>query len=208
MDGVFMKKTVTILFLIVLICGVFGVSEIIRDKQMLKKNLIRLHVVANSDSEFDQAIKMKVKDRITAYLWENMKDVESIDEARAYLQENLCRLEQLSLEVLAENKVADPVKISLKNEAFNKRIYDTFSLPSGVYESLRIEIGDAKGHNWWCVVFPTLCLPATGTEFHDTAVSSGFDEELTNTLSEENGYEIRFFILDCVGKIENFFSFK
>ncbi len=207
-DGVFMKKTVKIILLGVLICSVFGFVNLIRDKQMLKNNLVRLHVVANSDTEFDQAVKIKVKDRITAYLWENMQNIDTIEQAKAYLQENLNQLEQFAYVVLAENNVSERVKISLKKEAFDKRVYDTFSLPSGVYQSLRIEIGEANGKNWWCVVFPTLCLPATGSEFRDTAVSSGFDKDLTSTLAEDKGYEIRFFLLDCLGKIENFFSFE
>ena len=83
------------------------------------------------------------------------------------------------------------------------RQYDTFALPSGVYESLRISIGEAQGKNWWCVVFPSLCMPAVGENFSDAAAGAGFDDGLTNTLQQKKGYEIRFFLLDWLGWLEN-----
>jgi len=85
------------------------------------------------------------------------------------------------------------------------RNYDTFRLPAGVYESLRIVIGEGEGKNWWCVVFPELCLPATAEGFESVAVGSGFSEALSGALTGETQYEIRFFLLDCFGRLENFF---
>ena len=89
-------------------------------------------------------------------------------------------------------------------EEFATRYYDTFTLPAGIYEALRITIGEGEGQNWWCVVFPTLCVGATVEEFEETAHCAGFSDGLTGALTGEDGYEVRFFFLDALGKLENF----
>lgn len=203
-----MKKLVKLVFAFVLIWSLFGIAALFCDGQMLKSNMVRLHVVANSDTDEDQRIKYAVKDEIVSYLQGKMKDIPSVEKAKEYLQENLPQLTSIANMVLKQQGSTHQATVSLCKEAFDKRDYDTFSLPSGVYESLRVEIGNADGKNWWCVVFPSLCIPASSEGFKDAAVSSGFDEELTDTLSADEGYEIRFFILDCFGKIENFFFFR
>ena len=88
-------------------------------------------------------------------------------------------------------------------EAFDVRHYDTFSLPAGVYDSLRIVIGDGAGHNWWCVAFPTLCLPATTEGLDAVAADAGLSESLTKTLSRDSDFEIRFLLLDKLGQLGN-----
>jgi stage II sporulation protein R len=112
-------------------------------------------------------------------------------------------LEDVANSTLTQLGSGDKASVFLTKEAFGIRQYDTFSLPSGVYDSLRIEIGQAKGRNWWCVVFPALCLPTTTDGFEDVAASAGFNESLTDTLTTEDGYEIRFYLLDCIGRLEN-----
>ena len=94
-------------------------------------------------------------------------------------------------------------KVTLCKEVFDIRHYDTFSLPAGVYHSLRIIIGEGQGKNWWCVSFPSLCLPATTAGFSDTAVSAGFSAPLVKSLSGNENYEIHFFFLNQLGKLEN-----
>lgn len=178
----------------------FGVAE---QGKLLQENVIRLHVVANSDSEADQAVKLQVRDAITAYLSPILVDFKSQEEAREYLQAHLRELQEIANEVLAQLGSRDTAVVTLALEEFPRRVYDTFSLPSGVYESLRVRIGDAQGQNWWCVVFPQLCLPATAEDFDAIAVAAGFPESLADALQGEN--EIRFFFLDCLGQLENFF---
>ncbi len=202
-----MKKFAKFVCIIVLICAALVAARLVNDKIILNNHLIRLHVVANSDSDEDQEIKLLVKDEIVSFLQLQMVDVNTANEAEAFLKENLKNIEQLANNILAQLNSKHTAKISLKKEAFDKRKYDTFSLPAGVYESLRVEIGESQGRNWWCVVFPSLCIPATADGFYDTAVSSGFDGGLAETLSGDERYEIRFYFLDCIGKIENFFFF-
>ena len=200
-----MKKLIKLTVILILFSMVFGLQGLIRDKLTLHDNLVRLHVVANSDSAEDQQIKLHVKDAITEYLAPILQSIPSKEEAMQYIRENLLILQALSNGVLERLGVHEKAVVTLQPEAFSMREYDTFSLPSGVYDALRIEIGDGEGKNWWCVVFPSLCLPATGSDMKDTAVSAGFNETLTNTITNKGNYRIRFYLLDCLGKLENLF---
>ncbi len=204
MGGVFMKKTIKLCTSVLLLICLFLLGGVVAQKERLQENLIRLHVVADSDSPEDQSLKLLVRDAVTQHLRPILADTDSVEEAKAVLSNALPELQQLAETVLHSHACTDAVQISLRREAFDTRHYDTFSLPAGVYESLRIQIGTGQGKNWWCVVFPSLCLPATTDGFTDSAVSAGFDSNTAKTLTGE-AHEIRFFLLDCFGKIENFF---
>ena len=100
------------------------------------------------------------------------------------------------------------VEIKIGKSFFDTRHYETFSLPAGEYETLNIKIGEAKGKNWWCVVFPTFCVPATSDGFETVAAGAGFDGSLVGALEGKKEYEIRFFLLDLLGKGENMFFWE
>ena len=174
MDGVFMKKVITIFVCSLLIASAVYLKDVWQDKRVLQESLIRLHVVGNSNSEQDQYVKLQVKDAVVSYLQPLMENVSNKEQAQNFLRDNLATIEQVANVVLEELGEVSRAVVSLGEEAFDTRIYDTFSLPAGIYDSLRIRIGEAEGKNWWCVVFPSLCLPVTSDEFQDTAVSSGF----------------------------------
>ena len=203
MDGVFMKKIIKLTMFMFFVAAVLGIRDLWQDNQTLKENVIRLHVVGNSNSTYDQQMKLRLKDEITAYLQPIVEKFSSKEEAMKYIRENLSGLQTFSNSVLERLGVKERAVVTLQPEAFDARVYDTFSLPSGVYDALRIEIGEADGKNWWCVVFPSLCLPATSTDFQDTAVSAGFSTHLSKTITNNGKYEVRFFLLDCIGKLEN-----
>ena len=193
-------------FAIGLLIGAFvWIGGVMADRQSLRDGLIRLHIVANSDSQEDQALKLQIRDAVTGELERVMAQIPDMQQAKEYLQAHLEELESLVNRVISEAGFTDRATVMLGEEAFDIRCYDTFTLPSGVYESLRITIGEGEGKNWWCVVFPTLCVSATSEGFEDTAAGSGFQDSLTGALSNEPGYEVRFFFLDCLGKLENFF---
>lgn len=180
------------------------VGALIQDRQTLRNELVRLHVVAASDSAEDQSIKLQVKDAVVSSLKANLENLRDAKAATAYLQENLPKIEALANRILLESGCADSARVTLGEEEFPTRHYDTFSLPSGVYQSLRITIGEGEGRNWWCVAFPGLCLPATAEGFEDAASCAGLSGGLTATLEEKDGYEIRFWLLDAIGRLENF----
>lgn len=188
-----------------LLAALLWFGSVIADRQSLNENIVRLHVVANSDSGEDQALKLQVRDAVTGKLQSVMEAMPDARQAKEWILANLEELESFVNQLLADAGSADTAKVTFQKEAFDARSYDTFSLPAGVYESLRITIGKGEGKNWWCVVFPTLCAPATTQGFSDAAAGSGFPDSLTGALENDGGYEIRFFFLDCLGRIENFF---
>lgn len=200
-----MRKLRNLFLSFVLIGSIVMIYDLCADQNALHDQLIRLHVVANSDSQEDQSIKLHVKDAIVSYLEPMMKQFASKEEARKFLTEHLENIRQVADDVLQSYGKEPYATVTLEQEVFDRRDYDTFSLPAGLYESLRVRLGDAEGKNWWCVVFPTLCNPTTESEFSDTAVSAGFDRKLVNTLTEDKGYEVRFFLLDMVGQVRNLF---
>ncbi len=193
----------------VLICGLISAliwgGFLLRDRKTLREGLIRFHVVANSNSERDQTVKLQVRDAVLESLQEDLKRMTDMDAAKTYLTEALPKIQRIANETLAALGYDGEAVVSLCREAFDTRIYDTFALPSGIYESLRITIGSGEGKNWWCVAFPTLCLPATIAGFADTAAGAGFSDSLSNTLTGTKGYQIRFFFLDALGTLENMF---
>lgn len=200
-----MRKMCGMLVFCFLVAASFWGSMLLGDRKLLNEELIRLHVVANSDSDEDQAVKLQVRDAVMASLGSAMADVADVDQAKAYLRENLPKIQMVANEVLTQAGFDPDAVVTLCRETFDTRVYDTFTLPAGVYESLRIVIGEGEGRNWWCVVFPTLCIPAAGEGFEDVAAGAGFPDTLSNTLTGEEGYEIRFFLLDALGRLENIF---
>lgn len=200
-----MKKLIRRLSVCLLLTAMIWCGTLLADRERLNEELIRLHVVANSDSVGDQAVKLQVRDAVVESLQEAMADVADVEEAKAYLQENLPKIQAAANGALKAAGCSYEAVVTLCREAFDTREYDTFSLPAGVYEALRITLGNGEGHNWWCVVFPTLCLPATSEGFEDIAAGAGFPETLNNALTREDGYEVRFYLLDALGKLENIF---
>ena len=128
-----------------------------------------------------------------------------VEQARAYLQANLPKIQAIANQALEAAGCDCEAVVTLCREAFDTRYYDTFTLPAGVYEALRITIGAGEGQNWWCVAFPTLCLSATSEGFEAEAAGAGFPDSLTGALAGEPEYEVRFFLLDALGKLENLF---
>ena len=188
-----------------LIAGLLWIGSLIVDRVILNDEVIRLHVVANSDAQEDQDIKLQVRDAVNDYLGELLANVTSVEEAKAYIQESLPKIQKVANEVLIRCGVEPDAVVTFCKESFGTRLYDTFRLPAGLYEALRITIGEGEGQNWWCVAFPTLCVPATSEGFEDVAAGAGFPERLSDALQEQESCSIRFFLLDCMGRLENFF---
>ena len=180
-------------------------GTLLADRQRLEEELIRFHVVANSDSPEDQSVKLQVRDAVLESLQDDLEQLADMEQAKEYLQENLEVIRDVANDALAAAGVDAQAVVSLCREQFDTRVYDTFTLPAGVYESLRIVIGEGEGHNWWCVVFPSLCLPATSAGFEETAQTAGFPASLSRTLTGEPEYTLRFYALDALGRLENLF---
>ncbi len=183
-----------------LLLGILGIS---RDQKQLQENLLRLHVVANSDSEEDQAVKLEVRDGVLNLLETAMAGFSNLEDAKEYVTAHLPQIEEEANRILQEAGSQMKAVATFALETFPTRAYDTFRLPAGIYESLRITIGEGEGHNWWCVLFPTLCIPATTEGFEETAEASGMSDELSKTLTHETGYyDVRFRIMDFMGMLK------
>lgn len=196
-----LKAVVTIL----VICGLFYVLSVHKDRQALNEQIIRLHVVADTDDPVDQEVKLQVKDEVLKLVETIKSNASSKAEALERLREKLPELQKAANDVLQRLKMQYQATVTLDEEPFPTRVYDTFSLPAGVYDSLRVTIGNGEGQNWWCVVFPDLCLPAASSEVENTAIEAGFSDTLSKTLTRQEGYTIRFWLLDFFGRIQNYF---
>ncbi len=201
-----MKKLIKCVLACALLAAFVWCGTVIADRQRLNEELIRLHVVANSDSVEDQNLKLLVRDAVIASLRQALADVRDTEQAKEYLQENLSKLQELANKTLDAAGSAQQAVVTLCREGFPTRQYDTFSLPAGIYEALRVTIGDGAGKNWWCVVFPSLCVPQTAQGFSDTAAGAGFPDALSGALTGEEPYQIRFYLLDKLGELEKFLA--
>ena len=198
-----MRKLWKRVMICVLVALFFRCGTLIADRQILREELIRLHVVAASDSAADQTVKLQVKDAVVEYLQSAMTDIADVEMAKEYLQRNLPKIQRVANDALLRLGVEPDAVVTFCREEFGKRVYDTFTLPAGLYDSLRITIGEGEGRNWWCVVFPTLCFSATAEELDAVAAGAGFSQSLTGAITGQEEYEIRFFLLDALGQLEN-----
>ncbi len=179
----------------VFMCG-FGIR---REAGDLSEKLVRLHVVANSDSEEDQALKLRVRDAVLACLRPRLQTASDAAEAREIIADSLPDIKSAA-EAETERSGGQQVAVTLCMETFPTREYDTFSLPAGEYLSLRVRLGEARGHNWWCVVFPPIC--DAGAIDDDTAAAIGLSGEETRLITHSGtGYVIKFRLMELLGAL-------
>ncbi len=164
----------------------------IRSQQVLADKVVRLHILANSDSEEDQALKLQVRDAVLERAEEILERAHDRSAAEEDLREALPELREIALETVAAQGYDYDVTAELTDAAFPTREYDGFTLPAGEYLALRLVIGAGEGHNWWCVVFPPLCAQTT-TDVAQTAMAAGLDGGDVSLLTEESqGYVLKF----------------
>jgi len=148
--------------------------------EAISSQVVRFHVLPNSNSEDDQALKVTVKERVLEQYREILLGASSIYEARTFLNANLAEIEQFAQNIVLNQGFNYPVRVSLASSRFPTKEYGSITLPAGMYESLRIDIGDSVGANWWCVMFPPLCfVDVTRGEIHPDD-----KESLRDLLSE------------------------
>lgn len=169
-------------------------------QQRIAKNMIRLHVVANSDSEEDQSAKLEVRDAVLTVTDELLSGA---DDPKTALAGGLTQIADAAEAKLLELGCAAPVHVSLGKEVFPTREYDTFSLPAGVYESLRVTIGAGEGHNWWCVVFPSLCLSASMDDLEQAVEAVGMTQgDFQLITSDAKGVVLKFKSFELLQKLK------
>ena len=154
-------------------------------QQKLAGEVLRFHVLANSDRENDQNLKMKVKERVISYMKEQLPNAENVEVAKAWTRSHAGELEKVAQEVIREEGYTYSVKAELTTSYFPDKTYGDVMFPAGWYEALRIEIGSAKGKNWWCVLYPNLCFLDS---VHAVVPKEGKQE--LETVLEEEEYEM------------------
>lgn len=163
----------------------------------LADQVLRLHVVANSDSDSDQARKLLVRDAVLAEASRLLEGVSGRKGAEAALTPHLDELAQAGSEALARTGRADPVAVTLADQWFPTREYDGFSLPAGQYRALKVTIGAGRGQNWWCVVFPPLCLASVSEESVETAAEGVLSEDQIALITgQDGGYVLKFRLIE------------
>lgn len=155
-----MKKTCAMVGVLIgiLITGLIVNAKKSEMQGELAEQVFRFHVLANSDSEEDQALKMKVKEAIIAYMKRELPESDSVETTKKWARENLVQIEQVAAEIIEEEGYEYSVKAEVTTCDFPDKTYGDITFPAGEYEALRIEIGQAKGQNWWCVLYPNLCF--------------------------------------------------
>lgn len=179
----------------------------------ISDKLIRFHVIANSDTVEDQALKLKIRDKVLAYMSPKLSKSSSINESRVIIKNNDNEIKKIAQQVVKSNGYDYSINSSLDRENFPIKTYGNITLPQGNYEAYKIMIGQAKGQNWWCVMFPPLCfvdISKGEVSYKET------EREMKSVLTPEeyraidntdkyhnNKIQIRFKILDIINSIKN-----
>ncbi len=179
------------------LCVLFGDFFRFYDtSQGIEEETLRLHIVAHSDDEVDQSAKLAVRDALLEGTGDLFTTSKSKDIAILSAQSHLPLIESIAADTLAELSLDYEVSAITTRMYFDTTAYEDFTMPAGHYNAVRIELGEAQGHNWWCVLFPPLCLPSVEGE---TVVESMYDEEEIGLITGD--YEIKFKTLEVVQKI-------
>ena len=171
-------------------------GEFYQASEQVRQEVLRLHILAASDNEEDQKLKLAVRDRLLkeSELW--FSDESNKVAAEEWLQGRLKDIAAIAEDELKRHGCDDEVGVQLCHAAFSTRVYDTFTLPVGEYDALRIIIGEGEGQNWWCVLFPNLCLPSSGSE-------DWFVEHNLQVLQTTPQLEPRFALLEWLQNMKN-----
>lgn len=171
----------------------------IHSEAAIYDNVLRLHVLANSDSNEDQTLKLEVRDRILEETATLFKDCKTKDEAREAVESNLDKIREIAEQTVREAGYDYSVSVSLGEEEYPTKNYEECCFPAGEYLSLRVMIGEAEGENWWCVLFPPLCIDAAG-ESREVFAEVGLTDEQYSFITETDNpkYKVRFKLLEVI----------
>ncbi len=173
------------------------ISPTVEASESISKKVLRIHILANSDSEEDQMLKLKVKDSVINISEKIFSDCNSLNEAIVSAQDNVDSIEKTAKRIIVENGYNYSVKTEITKEYFSTRKYESFTLPAGVYNSIKIVIGNGEGHNWWCVMFPQVCLSGCTDDFDDYLSTE--EKELITS----GGFSVKFKIIEIYERIKD-----
>jgi len=188
---------------VAMLCGMWLNGE----QTALADSVIRLHVIANSDSEADQALKLRVRDEILKQAEDLYPEGADVQSARQCIEDSLDSLAQVGQRVVAEHGYDYPVSAAVKEVWFPTKQYEGFALPAGNYTALQIVIGEGGGQNWWCVVFPPLCLGCVTEEMEAAEQAGSFTSGQTALITgESGGYVVKFKAMELWEQLKRKFT--
>ncbi|WP_100332880.1 stage II sporulation protein R [Bacillus xiapuensis] len=182
------KKIAGIYLLIISVATIIslympGQAEEAEETVVIPKEAIRLRILANSDSETDQALKRKIRDDVNQEITKWVADLKELPQARQLLKKKLPEIQRIAAERARKEGVGDPIQVEFGKVDFPTKLYGNFLYPAGEYEAILITIGEGEGANWWCVLYPPLCFLDAS---NGTAVSPGVEEDARQASQEEN----------------------
>lgn len=180
-----MKKYIILILVLFLFLIFSAYSYASTVNENLSDNVFRLHVIANSDSKEDQNLKYKVRDKLIEYMKSITSNIENKEEVINIAYNNIENFQKIAEQVIKDNGFNYPVKVEIGNFSFPTKTYGDISFPSGFYDALKVEIGNASGQNWWCVMFPPLCF----VDVTSGVVPESSKENLETNLGQEE-YDI------------------
>lgn len=192
------KICLTLCLTLVIAACVISVAPFANTCENIRRDVLRLHVVADSDSETDQKLKLLVRDEILKKGGELFDGTVTADEAQRVITPKTDELKAAAENVLRQNGCGNSVEITVGEEYFATRCYEDFTMPAGVYTAVRVNIGSAEGQNWWCVMFPPLCLPAASAD-----ADAFFTKDEMKVVSSSPEYEPRFKIVEIIEAIKS-----
>lgn len=197
------KILLTVVAVVVSLYMAFSCTYFTSSAQTVKDDVVRLHILANSDSETDQEIKLNVRDALLETNTKILGNNVTAENAKEYFEESKEVLLRTAKETLKENSCNYDVKITLAEEYFNTRTYGNLTFPAGQYTALKVILGEGQGKNWWCVMFPPLCIPAadgldTNENTADYLTESG--EKIVNGGEK---YIVKFKFLEWYEELQN-----
>ncbi len=169
----------------------------------ISRDVFRLHILANSDSDHDQSVKLKVRDRVLEYSKGLFESAKSKQEAESLVSSNLDNITRVAQNELKDLGCDQTVKAEIKKMYFTTRYYDSYTLPSGMYDALRITIGSGKGHNWWCVMYPSICVSAAAEQ--DEKAKQALDDDEYEIIKNEK-YSYKFKVVELFEMMKTIFE--
>lgn len=163
------------------------------DCSAVRGEVLRLHILANSDEEADQELKLLVRDRVLQETGNIFSGAENLETAQKLAEESLQKIVAVAEDEITKNGYSYPVTASLVRMYFETRHYDDYTLPAGMYDAVRIEIGKAEGKNWWCVMFPPICVTSAVDQRELEKILSAKGEEV---ITGSQKYQLKFYIVE------------
>lgn len=198
-----MKKIIFIVFLLSLTLTIHKYNQPKNLQKGISEKILRLHVIANSDSDEDQNAKLAVKDAIVTYLKDILKDSSSLEESKHIVSEHFSDINQIAVDTLKEKGMTYNVDSKIEYTSFPAKSYGDVILPPGDYTALRVTLGNAEGKNWWCILYPPLCfVDATcgvvPEESKNQLKHTLTEDEYNSILNENTDIEYRFKIVEII----------